>query len=414
MESAIPAGREIRLRLGGLEFVGSLGSPCFRAPAPIPAEDFVDARLTLPLQGVLTILGHPCRIPPGTRWHITAPTRFPGAGREPESGSGVVVDLSTSRAVFGLEVPGGPMDGGWVSVLNAMLRQHLESAAGGHLLRLGAVAETGASATWVDDGLPATPRPGSSLYLGDRCLLADLDWSGACRNFHLAPERPITLGGHAAARIETLDLRTDRSGRMVVEYHLVGHPWKNLARILWVDARGCLDCGRGGAAPAGVGPIPASEPTAEPVLPADGTIHVGAWAWVMLAQRVGSAFGTLGGAWARVATVGATILAAQLLLRESGQEPEAVRQPIPGSGADSVLPSEGRTPSADGSAGGRPSGTAADQGPVGHRPEGFPLDSPEASVTEVGARDRSANEALAPRACPATRWSAPRVMNRAT
>jgi len=198
-----------------------------------------------------------------------------------------------------------------------------------------------------------------------------------------------------------------------VEYHLVGHPWKNLARILWVDARGRLECGGGVRAPSGAGRTRASAPTPEPGPPADGTIHVGVWAWVMLAQRVGSAFGTLGGAWANVATVGAAILAAQLILREGDAEREAVGQPVPASGADAVLPSEGWAASGDGPAGVRPSGVPEEPVPGGPGPNGFPLDPPEASVTVVGARDRSANEALAPRACPATRWSAPRVMNRA-
>lgn len=412
MDSSVSAGREIRLRLGGLDFIGSLGSPWFRAPAGIPTEDFVDARVTLPVQGVVTILGRPFRIPPGTRWHITAPTRFPRTGGDSGSGGGVVVDLSGSRAVFGLEVPGGPMGGGWVAVLNGMLRQHLESAAAGRLLRMEASAAAAESSQDAPCRGAAATRPGPSLFLGQRCLLADLDLSGACRSFHLAPEDPIALDDDNAARIEALDLRTDRSGRMVAEYSLVGHPWKNLAGILWVDARGRLECGSGGHGPSGVGRARSSAPTAEPAPPADGTIHVGVWAWVMLAQRVGSVFGTLGGAWAKVATVGTAILAAQLILRESDKQPEAVGPSVPGSGADSVLPSEGRAPSTDGSAGVQPSGAPDGQESVGPCPDGFPLDHPERSVTLGASGDRSAQEVLVPRVDRGTRRLDPWVMDR--
>jgi hypothetical protein len=411
MDSSVSAGRAIRLRLGGLDFVGSLGSPWFRAPAGIPKEGFVHARVTLPLKGVFTILGHPLRIPPGTRWHITAPTRFPGTGGDSGSDGGVVVDLSGSRAVFGLEVPGGPMGGGWVAALNGMLRQHLETAAAGGLLRLEGFAEAGDSTRDAPCRLPVTTRPGPSLFLGKRCLLADLDLSDDCRSVHLVPEDPIALDSDSAARIEALDLRTDRSGRMVVEYHLVGHPWKNLAGLLWVDARGRLECGGGVRAPSGAGRTRASAPTPEPGPPADGTIHVGVWAWVMLAQRVGSAFGTLGGAWANVATVGAAILAAQLILREADAEREAVGQPVPASGADAVLPAEGWAASGDGPAGVRPSGAPEEPVPGGPRPNGFPLEHPEASVTLGGSWDLSGQQVLVPRVGRGTRRLAPRVMD---
>lgn len=250
MEARILAGRELRLRLGGLEFIGSLGSPCFRTPAGGWSEDFVDSRVTLPLEGVFTLLGHPVRIPPGTRLHITAPTRFHGSGNGSGSAPEVAVDLSGSRAVFGLEVPGGRMGGGWVAVLGGMLRQHLESVAVGGLLRLESTRSVGEPAVDGSCGLPEATRPGRSLYLGKRCLLADLDLSGACRSVHLVPRGPIALEGEFPARIEALDLWTDRSGRLVAEYNLVGHPLKDLGGLLWVDARGHFQCGGAAAASA--------------------------------------------------------------------------------------------------------------------------------------------------------------------
>lgn len=389
MEARILAGRELRLRLGGLEFIRSLGSPCFRTPAGGWSEDFVDSRVTLPMEGVFTLLGHPIRIPPGTRLHITAPTRFHGPGNGSGSAPEVAVDLSGAKAVFGLEVPGGPMGGGWVAVLGGMLRQHLESVAVGGLLRLESTRSVGEPAVDGSCGLPEATRPGCSLYLGKRCLLADLDLSGACRSVHLVPLGPIVLEGEFPARIEALDLRTDRSGRLVAEYNLVGHPLKDLGGLLWVDARGHFECGGPAAAFPGAGPARVSDPAVEPDLPADGTIHVGVWAWAVLARRVGSAFGTLGGAWARVATTGTAILAAQLMLRAAGAESGASGPPVTRSRGGSMDPAAGWSAPDDGFPGDLPAEVPAGPVALPQCPDGLALDHRSGSATPAPPAKRS-------------------------
>jgi hypothetical protein len=95
----------------------------------------------------------------------------------------------------------------------------------------------------------------------------------------------------------------------------------DFSHLLWMDTTGCFQ-------------LTTRSTTTSPSLQTSqrdrgGFIHVSAWGWVILAQRIKSIFGTLGEAWSQVATVSATMAASQLTLRESNASPQTLMRPLP-------------------------------------------------------------------------------------
>jgi hypothetical protein len=105
--------------------------------------------------------------------------------------------------------------------------------------------------------------------------------------------------------------------------------------LLWMDASGCFQ-------------LTTRSTTTSPSLQTSlrdrgGFIHVSAWGWVILAQRIKSIFGTLGEAWSQVATVSATMAASQLTLRESNASPQTLMRPLPTATVTKNQPTKTRT-----------------------------------------------------------------------
>lgn len=161
-------------------------------------------------------------------------------------------------------MPEGSETQGWIAALNGLLSYHLESRSTHGHLRLGAVfaprltAESCAhGGSRISDHLnsgstamsiPAAKYPTRSLYLCDRCLLADLgaqgssesNWGdgGSTRTYNLAANAIWDLPGNFTPCLNTLNLQLDGTGKVQGNYTLTGHPLNEFCHLLWVDASG--------------------------------------------------------------------------------------------------------------------------------------------------------------------------------
>ena len=337
----------VDFRHEGLEFGGFLGLPRLSVNSSDDWTTLSVAQITIPVFGILTVLGSPIQIPQTTLLHVTS--IFGVEENEPGVTPmfTVAMDLNHPRTVFGLSVPDGSEADGWMAALNGLLRCHLESRSTDGHLRLGAVftplVETEAhtrSGSPISDHftgrkLPTdvytAEYPKRSLYLSDRCLLADLavqdsaepDSEDQCctRTYNLAANATWDLPGNFAPCLNTLNLRLDAAGKVRGDYSITGHPLNEFGHLLWMDASGCFQLTTRSAT--------TSPPLQATLRDRSGSIHVSAWGWVILAQRIKSLFGTLGEAWSHVATVSATMAASQLTLRESNASPKTLMQPLP-------------------------------------------------------------------------------------
>jgi hypothetical protein len=160
-------------------------------------------------------------------------------------------------------------------------------------------------------------------------LLADLgaqgayesNWGngGSTRTYNLAANAIWDLPGNFTPCLNTLNLQLDGTDKVRGDYTLTGHPLNEFCHLLWVDVSGHFQ-------------LTTRSTTHSTALPASlrnrgGSIHASAWGWVILAQRIGSLFGTLGDAWNQVSTVSATMVASQLKLRESDVTLQTLMQP---------------------------------------------------------------------------------------
>ncbi len=331
----------------GLGFCGSLGLPRLSVNPSDAWTTLSAAQITIPVIGTLTIFGSPIPIPQGTLLHVTSILEVEENPPDVTPMFTVAMDLHHPRTVFSLAVPDGSEADGWIAALNGLLRCHLESRSTDGHLRLGAVftplLETEAcrrSESRILDHLndrklptdiSTAKHPTRSLYLCDRCLLADLGAQGSCesnwgdggstRTYNLAANAIWDLPGNFAPCLNTLNLRLDPAGKVRGDYSITGHPLSEFGHLLWMDASGCFQLTTRSAT--------TSPPLQTSLRDRGGSIHVSAWGWVILAQRIRSLFGTLGEAWSRVATVSATMAASQLTLRESNATPQTLMRPLP-------------------------------------------------------------------------------------
>lgn len=329
----------------GLGFCGSLGLPRLSVNPSDTWTTLSVAQITIPVIGTLTIFGSPIPIPQRTLLHVTSILEVEENPPDATPMFTVAMDLHHPRTVFSLAVPEGSETQGWIAALNGLLSYYLESRSTHGHLRLGAVfaplltAESYAhSGSRISDHLnsgrtatsiPAAKHPTRSLYLCDRCLLADLgaqgayesNWGngGSTRTYNLAANAIWDLPGNFTPCLNTLNLQLDGTDKVRGDYTLTGHPLNEFCHLLWVDASGHFQ-------------LTTRSTTHSTALPASlrnrgGSIHASAWGWVILAQRIGSLFGTLGDAWNQVATVSATMVASQLKLRESDVTLQTLMQP---------------------------------------------------------------------------------------
>jgi hypothetical protein len=133
----------------------------------------------------------------------------------------------------------------------------------------------------------------------------------------------------------TIDPRLDGVGMVQGDYSITGHPLHEFGHLLWVDATGHLQL-----TPHSATTLPSLQTS--PRSQGD-SIHASAWGWVILAQRIRSLFGTLGEAWSHVATVSATMVASQLMLRESDATPQTLFQPVSTATSAKSRPTKTRT-----------------------------------------------------------------------
>jgi hypothetical protein len=305
---------------------------------------FSVAQITIPVIGVLTVFGSSIQIPQGTLLHVTSILEV----EENQPGVmpmfTVAMDLNHPQTVFSLAVCDGSEADGWIAALNGLLRCHLESQSTDGHLRLGAVfaplLETEAcrrSESRILDHLndrklptdiSTAKHPTRSLYLSDRCLLVDLavqesaesdsSGRGCTQTYNLAANANWDLPGKFAPCLNTLNLRLDPAGKVLGDFSISGHPLNEFGHLLWMDTTGHFQ-------------LTTRSTTTSPSLQTSlrergGSIHVSAWGWVILAQRIKSIFGTLGEAWSHVATVSVTMAASQLTLRESNATPQTLMQ----------------------------------------------------------------------------------------
>lgn len=351
----------VDFRHEGLEFGGFLGLPRLSVNSSDDWTTLSVAQITIPVFGILTVFGSPIQIPQTTRLHVTS--IFGVEENEPGVTPmfTVAMDLNHPRTVFSLSVPDGSEADGWMAALNGLLRCHLESRSTDGHLRLGAVftplLETEASnrsESRISDRFNGTMLPTDSstakhtkrsLYLRDRCLLADFAVQesaepdsgnqGCTRTYNLAANATWDLPGNFAPCLNTLNLRLDPAGKVRGDYSITGHPLSEFGHLLWMDTTGCFQ-------------LTTCSATTCPSLQTSlrdrgGSIHVSAWGWVILAQRIKSLFGTLGEAWSHVATVSATMAASQLTLREFNANPQNLMQPLPTATVTKNQPTKTRT-----------------------------------------------------------------------
>jgi ferredoxin len=132
----------VDFRHEGLEFGGFLGLPRLSVNSSDDWTTLSVAQITIPVFGILTVLGSPIQIPQTTLLHVTSIFGI----EENEPGVTpmftVAMDLNHPRTVFSLSVPDGSEADGWMAALNGLLRCHLESRSTDGHLRLGAVFTT--------------------------------------------------------------------------------------------------------------------------------------------------------------------------------------------------------------------------------------------------------------------------------
>ena len=326
----------------GLGFCGSLGLPRLSVNPSDAWTTLSAAQITIPVIGTLTIFGSPIPIPQGTLLHVTSILEVEENPPDVTPMFTVAMDLHHPRTVFSLAVPEGSETQGWIAALNGLLSYHLESRSTHGHLRLGAVfaplltAESCArGGSRISDHLHvrelpadmyAAKHPTRSLYLRDRCLLADFAVQessesgrvdgGGTRTYNFAANATWDLPGNFAPCVNTLALQLDGAGKVRGDYSFTGYPLNEFAHLLWVDATGHSQL-----TPRTVTTTSSLQTS---VHSRGGSIHASAWGWVILAQRIGSIFGTLGEAWIHVATVSATMVASQLKLRESDATPQTL------------------------------------------------------------------------------------------
>lgn len=337
----------VEFRHEGLEFGGFLGLPRLSVNSSDDWTTLSVAQITIPVIGNLTVFGSPIQIPQATLLHVTSILEVEENQPGVTPMFTVAMDLNHPQTVFSLAVPDGSEADGWIAALNGLLRCHLESRSTDGHLRLGAVftplLETEASSrsesrisdrfngTMLPTDSSTAKHPKRSLYLRDRCLLADLAVQdsaepdsgdqGCTRTYNLAANATWDLPGNFAPCLNSLNLRLDPAGKVRGDYSITGHPLSEFGHLLWMDASGCFQ-------------LTTRSTTTSPSLQTSlrdrgGSIHVSAWGWVILAQRIRSLFGTLGEAWSHVATVSATMAASQLTLRESNATPQTLMRPLP-------------------------------------------------------------------------------------
>jgi len=351
----------VEFQYEGLGFSGSLGLPRLSVN---PSDDWTTlsvAQITIPVIGILTIFGSPIQIPQTTLLHVTSILEVEENQPGVTPMFTVAIDLNHPQTVFSLAVPDGSEADGWIAALNGLLRCHLESRSTDGHLRLGAVfAPLLTTDAHTRDESQSSPllngrkrttdistakHPTRSLYLRDRCLLADLAVqesvesdlgdAGRTRTYNLAANATWDLPGNFAPCLNTLNLRLDGVGMVQGDYSITGHPLHEFGHLLWVDATGHLQL-----TPHSAATLPSLQTS--PRSQGD-SIHASAWGWVILAQRIGSLFGTLGEAWSHVATVSATMVASQLMLRESDATPQTLFQPVPTATPAKSRPTKTRT-----------------------------------------------------------------------
>ena len=332
----------VEFQLEGLGFSGSLGLPRLSVNPSESWSRLSVAQITIPVSGFLTVFGSPIHIPQATQLHVTSILEVEEHPPGVTPMFTVAMDLKHPRTVFSLAVPDGSATHAWIAALNGLLRYHLESRSTDGHLRLGAVfAPLLATESCKDSGsrisdhlhvgelspdMDAPKPPTRSLYLRDRCLLADFAVQessesgrvdgGGTRTYNFAANATWDLPGNFAPCVNTLALQLDGAGKVRGDYSFTGYPLNEFAHLLWVDATGHSQL-----TPRSVTTTSSLQTS---VQSRGGSIHASAWGWVILAQRIGSIFGTLGEAWIHVATVSATMVASQLKLRESDAAPQTL------------------------------------------------------------------------------------------
>lgn len=344
----------------GITFDGTLGVPTVNLNPSSASGTNSMASIVIPITGTVSVLGTSNTIPPNSTLNITSNLQYVSIQLKGTQAMQLYLDLSSKLAVYSVDIEPSQS---WVSMFNGLIQYYFQNEFSGGSYYLGTVNMEGAPAQLLPVGSvyfatqantttpdanilalvanTSTGSPGildftsnppllpasqsAALYISNRCLLNNMllpvlvkqlnttnssfTVSGnATTPYTVSLNTSVDISGKYDPTLNSMNVYVNDSNQIQSDYGATGYPLSGFHSVIWVDVNGHFYL------------TPSLDVASQSISFAidtpdgNGSIHLSAGGWVIIAALIIATFGTLGGALAAVVAIVVPIVITQLHL----------------------------------------------------------------------------------------------------